>query len=882
MDPTPLAAATQSTAPDDTTLRVTVDVASDDEWVSTSDGTLSDHIEEYRKDGSVDLDDIGTLRSDEDLEDAFFAASAKSSLPSGGHDVGALVATTQPTRTGDDSDAEWSSTSDDSFAHTSENYPDENRPKSTPAGTEGWTITPKAWFRRDGTQNEYSTDLCSQCSQIEFKAIFRLDAEMIGSTGNRTCSFSGLSRSMLTSKCPACRVFATTVYTKYKQSDEIALKLSKDTFEGHLVALSSGELCGYGITPDFLTNQSVILKMELLMPPLPFEARPWDSFRYLRPSGRIPPFWEYVRARGVILPAAMVESAYIDFKTFNAVKGFCYGIPLEESVNCHRILTMLHRCQQLHPACRTNNGLEFPQNARVVDCRTRQIVSMVDGLSYIALSYVWGTRNDADSSRASDNSEVLDCLPPVLPRMIEDALNITVRLGYQYLWVDFFCIDQCHLTDKAFQIQQMANIYSYASATICALAAHPDLGLPGISRSRPISESFRSQDVTYIRVHEPDSMRFILRDSAWISRGWTFQEAILSRRCLFFTDEQVSLVCHTSHQTETISQLASHWIWGSNVNIYTAILGDGISEPDLSFDLFVSHYQGRYLSYDSDALDAFKGLLSLAPTQSYFGILLPRSFKKHTNPSVAFAYGLLWHVYDSKEYPQEIRANFPSWSWVSRKHSKIDSSLIGERYPDKEFRYKRLSQRALCMWVECSKRTWIATICTETLDGDQILIEDLFHRCTHMKVIPEQSQVLRLQSFTMTYQISKIHLLPVNGCRGYADVEMETSKNLPFQLPNPDDAQRDHLYDFDKSYVKYLYDNMSSINEPRRDSRLAILLLDNKTDGFDPKSYWLALKPAYEENGRHFFYREGIITICGRLEWKKGWESAPRDEVWLI
>ena len=96
---------------------------------------------------------------------------------------------------------------------------------------------------------------------------------------------------------------------------------------------------------------------------------------------------------------------------------------------------------------------------------------------------------------------------------------------------------------------------------------------------------------------------------------------------------------------------------------------------------------------------------------------------------------------------------------------------------------------------------------------------------------------------------------------------METLNNLPFELPNLQDLQRDHWYDFDKSYVKYLYDNRSSLGE---------------IHGFNPKSYWLALKPAYEANGQRFFYREGIIAISGRLKWNKGWESAPRDEVWLI
>jgi hypothetical protein len=579
------------------------------------------------------------------------------------------------------------------------------------------------------------------------------------------------------------------------------------------------------------------------------------------------------------MPTDMIESARIHSNVLTAVTMFCHEIPLEKRVNFDRVSTMLRRCQQFHPACRTDNGLGFPQNARVVDCETRRVVPMVEGLPYIALSYVWGTPNDAAGTRRPEKPTLSDCLPPVVPQMIEDALGITVRLAYRYLWIDFFCIDQCHSTEKAFQIQQMGNIYSHASATICALSAHPDLGLPGISRSRPISESFRSQDVTYICLPEPGFLQQSLRDSAWISRGWTFQEAVLSRRCLFFTDDQVSLVCHASHQTETISQLVDG-LWGSNIDIATAILGGWVSDTEVSFDIFVNQYQTRHLSYESDTLDAFTGLLSLAPTQSYFGILLPLSFKQYMKASIAFAYGLLWRVNHIREHPQELRAKFPSWSWISRKG--IGISFVGVRRPYEELRYKQPVQRALCMWVECSESTWVATICTNTPNSDSILIDDLFHRYKHLKVVPQESNLLRLESFTATYQILQIHHPGPNGRREYADVKMQASNNRPFEWPNPNDAERDRWYDFDKSYVKYLYDDISSLNDPGKDSHLAILLIDNAIDGWTPKSYWLALRPAYVEDVQSFFYREGIIKICERLKWKENWESVPRNEIWLI
>lgn len=207
------------------------------------------------------------------------------------------------------------------------------------------------------------------------------------------------------------------------------------------------------------------------------------------------------------------------------------------------------------------------------------------------------------------------------------------------------------------------------------------------------------------------SLLRILKESAWNSRGWTFQEAILSRRCLFFTEEQASLVCRKEHTVESISLVTESLQWGAEFDIFRVIAGADLPAVYWSFDSFVNHYQQRQLSFDSDALNAFKGLLSLAPTQSYYGILLPRSTEKHTDLGTAFAFGLLWRAREIEEHPGELRKHFPSWSWLSRRHIRIDSELIGHR---SEVEYENPLQRALCMWIADTKRTRVATICTDT------------------------------------------------------------------------------------------------------------------------------------------------------------------------
>jgi hypothetical protein len=114
---------------------------------------------------------------------------------------------------------------------------------------------------------------------------------------------------------------------------------------------------------------------------------------------------------------------------------------------------------------------------------------------------------------------------------------IVVRnLGKRYLWVDKYCIDQQDHNAKDLQIQNMDRIYEGAFATIVASAGHnAEFGLPGAGptpRKAQPSTVTRNQKL----LSTLPSLSHALKESAWITRGWPYQEAVLSRRCLFFTE----------------------------------------------------------------------------------------------------------------------------------------------------------------------------------------------------------------------------------------------------------------------------------------------------------------------------------------------------------
>ena len=89
---------------------------------------------------------------------------------------------------------------------------------------------------------------------------------------------------------------------------------------------------------------------------------------------------------------------------------------------------------------------------------------------YVALSYCWGkqsyvltTENKEDLMIRLDENR--------LPQTILDAIHVTRRLGYQFLWIDALCIVQNSATEKTEDIANMHKIYQRAALTIVAGSA---------------------------------------------------------------------------------------------------------------------------------------------------------------------------------------------------------------------------------------------------------------------------------------------------------------------------------------------------------------------------------------------------------------------------
>ncbi|KAI1120046.1 heterokaryon incompatibility protein-domain-containing protein [Nemania abortiva] len=225
----------------------------------------------------------------------------------------------------------------------------------------------------------------------------------------------------------------------------------------------------------------------------------------------------------------------------------------------HMAARWVKECIQSHPACqspflipntfiptrllRVNNpdlGFDYVKmvSAEHIELSAR----------YIALSYCWGGDQlgktvEANISSRSRNLRVSD-----QPKTIRDAIKVTRRLHFDYLWIDSLCIIQDDPEDMARELACMDKVYEYADLLISATSAkssaegmlNPVLNLPA-----NVSCGYRCPDGQVGRI--------LLQKAGYTpgalgvhGRCWTLQEHLLPSRILAYAGSGLRWSCRTT------------------------------------------------------------------------------------------------------------------------------------------------------------------------------------------------------------------------------------------------------------------------------------------------------------------------------------------------
>lgn len=301
---------------------------------------------------------------------------------------------------------------------------------------------------------------------------------------------------------------------------------------------------------------------------------------------------------------------------------------------------------------------------------------------YVCLSHCWGQEQPLITTSRTLQSHMKEISWESIPATFQDAIRISKKIGIQYIWIDSLCIIQDSVKDWETESSKMADIYRNSYVTIAGASSKDSRAglhlntprqagpmLTGTTSSgKPYSIRVQYSILPFSRIDKytpkdgiqhPISPTTGVRDDIGgafgafplLTRGWVFQERLLSPRFLQFGKDELLWDCKESRLCEC-----------------------GQRPPDLPYNQvavrnkdtdFLSHkwrkivefYSSLKLTYPQDKLPALSGLAR-------------QMGKRRSNASYlaglwsdSLDLDLLWIPYgpDEKRSDEYIA---PSWSWA--------------------------------------------------------------------------------------------------------------------------------------------------------------------------------------------------------------------------
>ena len=172
---------------------------------------------------------------------------------------------------------------------------------------------------------------------------------------------------------------------------------------------------------------------------------------------------------------------------------------------------------------------------------------------YVALSYCWGSAQRGITTGDNIDERRTKLKEGFLSRTVQEAIRVTRRLGYRYLWVDAICILQDSQDDMIRELGRMSEIFRNATVTIVAASAAssadgflarrhserdsgPPFRLPFWCNNALLGSVLVDAEAPHIGMEDPIALR-----------AWTLQEVLLSPRLLIYAAHTLQYQCNTQH-----------------------------------------------------------------------------------------------------------------------------------------------------------------------------------------------------------------------------------------------------------------------------------------------------------------------------------------------
>jgi hypothetical protein len=260
-----------------------------------------------------------------------------------------------------------------------------------------------------------------------------------------------------------------------------------------------------------------------------------------------------------------------------------------------------------------------------------------------------------------------------LPATLRDAVLVCRKTGFEYLWVDAFCILQDDAADQMSEIAKMPYVYGGAVFTIAA------------SRCRSVDQRFLATRSFGANPPPAFTLPYRCRDGAMgavtivrldlspepiDSRGWTFQERLLSPRTIEYGTWQTRWLCQESGFDPKYTDGWKRKVEDSSVRKDTLHLltpHTAVERGHPRFDYyFTSNWQsvvraftGRHLTKPTDRPLAILGIAARFASSLDEGDYVAGLWKPYMQLD------LFWYIEQGGAVARPVAFQGPSWSWTA-------------------------------------------------------------------------------------------------------------------------------------------------------------------------------------------------------------------------
>ncbi|KAL2676525.1 hypothetical protein Neosp_010286 [[Neocosmospora] mangrovei] len=335
-------------------------------------------------------------------------------------------------------------------------------------------------------------------------------------------------------------------------------------------------------------------------------------------------------------------------------------------------------CEKNHPDCRRTQTKLPKRVVQIIPesgsgaCTVRLHEPPQDTQGvYACLSHCWGKHQIITTTR-SNFSQHQDEIPwNALSTTFQDAIEFCLRLGLEFIWIDSLCIVQDDAEDWDQEAVKMATYYTNAHVTLAATAA-PDgtVGLfpePHAEDQPLVLDGANERGEQYYLVartsinHVFEDEQDALTEFPLTTRGWVYQEHILSRRFLHFGRRELMWECHSATRCQCgviPSQPRSDYTTNQVLSVAKAGLDitDKKSRRRMWYDN-VEAIMNLNFTFYKDRLPAAAGVVTRL-AKGAMGRYLAGLWED------CLISDLCWSILENGERPDELKG-IPSWSWGS-------------------------------------------------------------------------------------------------------------------------------------------------------------------------------------------------------------------------